>query len=111
MDRVQLCAQALCLEEMFGVSIREGQFYYLQEHRRSSVEIDDILRTRTVELAVHVHDLLAAQVTPVADYNKEKCDRCSLIELCMPKTMNHGGKKVSNYVVGQLRAQSKADAT
>ncbi len=108
-DRVQLCAQALCLEEMFSISIQEGQFYYLQEHRRTTVEIDEEIRARTVGLVTRVHDLLLSQSTPGAVYEKAKCDRCSLIELCMPKSVHHGGKKVARYVSNQLRIQTKAE--
>jgi len=106
-DRVQLCAQAFCLEEMFDTVVPDGQFYYLQEHRRSTVEIDAELRLRTEAIISRVHELLTNNVTPPAEYEKRKCDRCSLYELCMPKSMNRGGKNVSRYVSGQLRTHLK----
>jgi len=103
-DRVQLCAQALCLEEMFSIEVPRGQFYYLQEHRRTSVEIDSALRTKTAGLVDRIRSLLNAGVTPSAIYEKRKCDHCSLVELCMPKSAGTGGKRVDRFVQVQIRA-------
>lgn len=108
-DKVQLCAQALCLEEMFKTRVPDGQFYYLQEHRRSSIPFDDELRVGTLGVVRRVHDLLAARVTPPAEYRKKKCDRCSLIDLCMPKSTSGESKRVSRYVANQLRTGLKED--
>ena len=109
-DRVQLCAQALCLEEMFGTAVEEAQFYYLREHRRTSVELVSDLRSRTAELIRRVRELFESRVTPPAVYEKKKCDRCSLYDLCMPKAVNSGGKSVSRYVAYQIRAGLKEEA-
>lgn len=103
-DRVQLCAQALCLEEMFSIEVPRGQLYYLQEHRRTSVELDGALRTETIGLAGQIRSLLNAGGTPPALYEKRKCDRCSLIELCMPKSAGAGGKRVDRFVRAQISA-------
>ena len=103
-DRVQLCAQALCLEEMFSIEIPRGQLYYLQEYRRTSVEIDGALRAETVGLADRIRSLLNAGATPPALYERRKCDRCSLVELCMPKSAGAGGKRVDKFIQGQIRA-------
>lgn len=107
-DRVQLCAQAFCLEEMFGVSVAVGQLYYLQEHRRTTVDIDGPLRAKTMELVARIHQLQSSGVTPPAVYEKQKCDRCSLLELCMPKIAGSGGKRVDRFVQSQIRAMREA---
>jgi len=107
-DRVQLCAQAFCLEEMFGVSVPIGQLYYLQEHRRTTVDIDGPLRAKTMELVARIQQLQSSGVTPPAVYEKQKCDRCSLLELCMPKIAGSGGKRVDRFVQSQIRAMREA---
>ena len=101
-DRVQLYAQALCLEEMFQVKIPEGQLYYLQEHRRSTVEFSDELKVNTKQIISDSMILLSAGKTPLAQYDKKKCSRCSFINICMPKAVNNGGKKVDRYIKTQL---------
>ncbi len=103
-DRVQLCAQALCLEEMFGESVPEGQFYYLQEHRRSSIEFAAELRSTTRQVIARVRELLISLATPAAVYEKKKCDCCSLHDRCMPRALNRGGKNVRQFVAGELTA-------
>lgn len=103
-DRVQLCAQAFCLEEMFGVQVAVGQLYYLQEHRRTTVDIDGPLRAKTMELVARVRQLHSLGITPPALYGRRKCDRCSLFELCMPKSAGSGGKRVDRFVQSQIRA-------
>ena len=103
-DRVQLCAQALCLEEMFSIAVPRGHLYYLQEHRRTSVEIDGVLRVKTAGLVDRIRSLLNAGATPPALYERRKCDHCSLVELCMPKSAGAGGKRVDRFVQAQIRA-------
>lgn len=83
-DRVQLCAQAICLEEMLDVIIPAGALFYGQTRRREDVAFDDRLRTETAEISQGVHKLIEAGITPKARYEK-KCDKCSLLSLCMPK--------------------------
>lgn len=110
-DKVQLCAQALCLEEMFRMNVPDGQFYYLQEHRRSTISIDGDLRNRTLRIIGRVQEILGTKETPPAEYNKQKCNRCSLYELCMPRATSGGGKRVSRYVANQLRVGLKEDTS
>jgi CRISPR-associated exonuclease Cas4 len=86
-DEVQLCAQALCLEEMLGESIPEGRVFYGQTRRRADVIFDQELRTLTAETALRLHELIESRATPPAVYEARKCDACSLIELCMPQAM------------------------
>ena len=100
-DRAQLCAQALCLEEMLSVDIPEGALYYGKKKRRTTVEFDNRLRQTTRETAHALHDLLDSRSTPPPVY-KPRCENCSYIELCMPKT---AGKKnrVANYMKRMTR--------
>ena len=85
-DEVQLCAQALCLEEMFGREISEGALYYGEPRRRTQVVFDSRLRTRTEALAGRMHELYRAGTTPLAAY-EPKCDGCSLIARCLPRLL------------------------
>jgi CRISPR-associated exonuclease Cas4 len=100
-DRVQLCAQALCLEEMLGVSVREGALFYGKEQRREVVEIDDALRRTTEEVAAAVHRLLADGRTPPPVYAK-KCDSCSLAQACLPGSVGGRGNRVARYLANVL---------
>jgi CRISPR-associated exonuclease Cas4 len=102
-DKIQLCAQAICLEEMLSVEIKEGALFYGQTRRREDVVFDAALRAETDDIANKTRDLIAAGITPKAEYSK-KCDKCSLLELCMPKTC---GKKdaASRYLLRAMRAE------
>jgi CRISPR-associated exonuclease Cas4 len=100
-DRVQLCAQVLCLEEMLKVNIESGQLYYLQEHRRNDVIIDNALREKTIALIGTIRELEKNGVTPHAEYAKQKCDRCSLVDLCMPQNTG-AGKTVERFIQHQI---------
>jgi len=84
-DEVQLCAQALCLEEMLNVEVTNGALFYGQPRRRTAVAFDAELRGETERLAARLHELYAARITPKARYEK-KCDSCSLYSICLPKT-------------------------
>ncbi len=84
-DEVQLCAQGLCLESMLGVFIPEGRLYYGQIRRRLDVPFDEDLRALTLQTVDRMRKLLESGITPVAKYEPERCDNCSLIELCIPK--------------------------
>lgn len=83
--RVQLCAQALCLEEMLETRIDFGTLYHGQSRRRTIVPFDDALRRRTTEAAGQLREMILAKETPPAEPGA-KCRRCSLKYLCMPKT-------------------------
>lgn len=86
-DEVQLCAQALCLEEMLGVEIANGSLFYGETRRRSAVEFDAALRQLVTETAAALHAMIASRQTPGAEYESRRCDACSLIELCQPKAL------------------------
>ena len=83
-DSVQLCGQALCLEEMLGVRINEGAMFYGLPRRRTSVAFDDKLRRETESLAVRLHECYKSGVTPAPVFGK-KCKNCSLFDDCLPE--------------------------
>lgn len=88
-DKVQLCAQGMCLEEMLRVTISGGSIFYGRMRRRLSVAFDEGLRILTADTALRLHDLMSARRTPPAR-REPKCDDCSLLELCMPGSMSEG---------------------
>lgn len=90
-DEVQLCAQALCLEDMLGCPIEVGHLYYGQRHQRSEVRFDANLRAATQEAAARLQALVRSGRTPPPVYDAGKCDDCSLIEVCLPKVGNRRG--------------------
>jgi CRISPR-associated exonuclease Cas4 len=102
-DRVQLCAQAICLEEMLHVEISEGALFYGQTRRRADVVFDEKLRTETEDIARKVRELIERGITPKAEFSK-KCEQCSLLELCMPKTCGKT-KSVSSYLLKVTREE------
>jgi CRISPR-associated exonuclease Cas4 len=102
-DEVQLCAQAMCLEEMFGVTIGSGALFYGKNRRRSEVLFDQDLRGWTERLARRMHELYAARITPPPVYSK-KCESCSLYDRCLPRTVSKPGR-VNRYLATALRTE------
>jgi len=100
-DKVQLCAQAICLEEMFGISIFSGQLYYFNDHRRTTIDFTEPLRKETIELAEKCKNIIESGKTPLAVYEKKKCDNCSLVDICMP---NYTNKNVAKYIANECKA-------
>lgn len=80
---LQLCAQAICLEEMYGGHIPAGAIFYIQDHRRDEVPLTEELRRRTGEAARALRDMIASGRIPAA-HKSSKCRRCSMIDDCMP---------------------------
>lgn len=83
-DTIQLCAQAICLEEMLGTSVPAGALFYGETHRRLDVAFDQTLRAATQDLAAQMHAMLALGRTPSPDFGP-KCRSCSLLALCQPQ--------------------------
>lgn len=83
---LQLCAQALCLEEMLNHPVLRGALFYWSTRRRQEVRFDDSLRARTVEVIARVRDLMNAQLLPRAP-NDARCRHCSLINACLPSVV------------------------
>jgi CRISPR-associated exonuclease Cas4 len=91
-DALQVCAQALCLEEMLGQPVMLGYVYYAQSHQRQRVEITDVLRQEAIATIHAVTTLLNTGKMPPAIYSP-RCKGCSLYEQCMPKAV----AKVNQY--------------
>ncbi len=100
-DEVQLCAQALCLEEMLGQTVERGMLYYGKRRRRTAVVFDLPLRELTRESARRLHALIDARSTPIAQREK-KCESCSLLEICLPDALRLR-KGVASWFATQLR--------
>lgn len=95
-DLVQLCAQALCLEEMLDIPVEEGALFYGMERRRTRVQFDENLRHKTEKAARELHEMVASGRTPPPEYGK-KCKSCSLQDACLPKACSRK-KSVSKYL-------------
>lgn len=100
-DEIQLCAQALCLEEMLGLEIAAGALFYGTTRRRHDVAFDADLRTATETAAERLHRLIASGVTPPA-VREPKCESCSLINLCLPAAPRRAARSVAAYLDGAL---------
>ena len=83
-DKVQLCAQAICLEEMLNASIPGGALFYGTTRRRLEVGFKPALRELTASTAARLHRLVGNGLTPPARY-ENKCGACSLLALCLPQ--------------------------
>ncbi|HEX3944006.1 MAG TPA: CRISPR-associated protein Cas4 [Rhizomicrobium sp.] len=100
-DRVQLCAQALCLEEMLDIKVPAGELFYGKRRRRTQVTFDPSLRALTVDTAARLHALIGAQRTPPARL-EPKCENCSLLQPCMPGLISIA-KPMSTLVASSFR--------
>ncbi|WP_346675623.1 CRISPR-associated protein Cas4 [Enorma phocaeensis] len=85
-DRLQLAAQALCLEEMEGIRVAAGALFYGETRRRERVEISNQLRERVEQLSEKMHRLHVLGMTP-REVPSSKCRRCSLIDDCAPEAL------------------------
>jgi CRISPR-associated exonuclease Cas4 len=99
-DEAQLCAQALCLEEMTGRPVPEGALFYAETRRRVVVRFDDELREVTKNAAAALRELFASGRTPPAEYGARKCGACSLKDLCRPQI---GGRSAKSWRERQVR--------
>jgi CRISPR-associated exonuclease Cas4 len=86
-DEVQLCAQAMALEEMFAVDVVDGALFYGETRRRLGVAFDSALRRLTVRVAAEARAMIRVGMTPPATFEKRKCGACSLADLCRPKQL------------------------
>ena len=91
-DAVQLCAQAICLEEMLGQPVPAGAIFYGATHRRQDVSFDEPLRAETRRLAGAAHALIAAGRTPAPEFGP-RCRSCSFLELCRPEAVTHSASR------------------
>jgi CRISPR-associated exonuclease Cas4 len=105
-DEVQLCAQALCLEEMLDVPVPVGALFYGTTRRRLDVIFDAALRAETEAAARHLHELVRSGVTPQAT-REPKCESCSLLHLCMPDALGPSRSAI-RYLERSLRGLEPA---
>lgn len=86
-DKIQLCGQAICLEEMMDISVPCGAIFYGKTRHRIDVVFDAALRQETEDASNRLHEFIRLGVTPKPEYSK-KCESCSLIAICMPKVLS-----------------------
>ena len=98
-DEVQLCAQAVCLEEMLRTEISLGALFYGETRRRQTVSFDKELRAVLLNQASRAHALIEHGITPPAEYGR-RCDSCSLLEICRPRSA--GARKSARRYIGQM---------
>ena len=98
-DRAQLCAQAMCLEEMLDLDITEGAIFYGKPRRREQVVFDAGLRLLVQTQCLKMHSMIKSGTTPPAEYEK-KCRACSLAGVCMPGTVKR--RRVEQYILKGL---------
>ena len=91
-DALQVCAQALCLEEMTNKTIEKGYVYYAQSHQRELIEITQVLRQETITTIEKVRQLIETATRPHDLYDK-RCKGCSLYSQCLPQAV----EKVRRY--------------
>ena len=91
-DRLQLTAQALCLEEMFSAEVLEGAVFYGETRRRETVEITETLRLELKQMLQEMHGYYSRRYTPRVKYSRS-CSACSLKEICLPKLGKAGSVK------------------
>ena len=107
-DEVQLCAQALCLEEMMERPVPEGALFYAETKRRLSVPFDAGLRELTEETVAALAEVFRTGVTPPPTLRRERCRACSLVELCRPDAVTRPAKEWRSRMVARLLANGAA---
>ena len=85
-DEVQVCTQAICLEEMFNIVIAKGSLFYGETRRRVNVDFTPELRGTVFELARRMHEFFDKGITPLPIY-KSHCKSCSLFDICLPQRL------------------------
>lgn len=100
-DELQLCARAICLEEMFQTSIPDGYLYYGENRRRSHVELTESLREEVKKMTKEMHELFQRGHTPNVKTGKQ-CKACSLENLCVPKLQKT--MRVRDYIEKNIKS-------
>ena len=95
-DRLQVCAQAMCLEDMFGCQIEQAALYYYKTRNREIISVSEELRERVKKMFIEMHELYEKGYTPKVNPSN-KCSSCSLQELCLPKLMKRQ-KTAMDYI-------------
>ncbi len=104
-DELQLCAQAMCLEEMLLCQIPKGSLFYGENRRRTEIEFNDSLRNQVQLMTKEMHELMQKGYTPKSKLQKG-CNACSLKEICVPKLIKT--ETVSDYIRKRLMEDSNA---
>lgn len=99
-DEVQLCAQAMCMEEMFNTDIPEGALYYGETRHRTLVEFTEALRKQVSDYVIEMHRLFHDCITPPPVY-KSHCKSCSLVGICLPKSLS-SSQTANEYLKNEL---------
>lgn len=104
-DRLQLVAQAMCLEEMMCTEIEYGYLYYGKTRKREKVEISEALRERVEKICEEMHDLFEKQYTPKVKWKPKSCNACSLKEICVPKLLKK--RLVHEYILNIIEEKGE----
>lgn len=107
-DEVQLCAQALCLEEMTETAVPEGALFYGETRRRVVVPFDDELRDLTERTITVLGDVPTSGKTPAPTAQKSRCRGCSLVELCRPKAVVKSARVWRRRALADLLSETPA---
>jgi CRISPR-associated exonuclease Cas4 len=99
-DEVQLCAQAICLQEMFATQVPEGALFYGETRRRTAVAFDAGLRTLTRQVAADARAMIAAQNTPPPVYTPA-CEKCSMQDICRPQKLEKP-PRIATWLASQI---------
>lgn len=103
-DRVQLCAEAICLEEMLSCTIPQGALFYQKTRRREIVDLSDSLREQVIAMSAQMHELYERGHTPRARRSKA-CTACSLKDVCLPElTKTRSGSEYINTMLAELQS-------
>jgi CRISPR-associated exonuclease Cas4 len=106
-DEIQLCAQAMCLEEMMGVDVRQGYLFYWETRTRVKIELTNELRVSVTNAADRAHRIIKEGKLPIPDRPLKQCKRCSLIDVCLPESKEK--KEASSYLKKQMKLFEKTD--
>lgn len=93
-DYLQLCAQAICLEEMFGVTVEKGAIFWHASRERKEVVFTESARSKVEEVAAAVHRMVAEKIVP-PPVNDKRCKDCSLKGSCMPEAIQDKTRHLS----------------
>ncbi len=102
-DAIQLCTQAMALEEMLNVRVLHGFLYYGETRRREKVFFTDELRQEVINLSTAMHKYISQGITPKAERGK-KCSLCSLVNYCQPN-LTKNRKDVSGYYIRMISSE------
>lgn len=106
-DSIQLCAQALCLEEMLGIEVPEGALFYGKPRRRKAVTFTPDLRQQVTDLAARLHALLHETGLPPPLLGDARCDACSLVEICRPGLAERSARAWTARAVARQLAETE----